>query len=111
MALVRACMCVRLAGTRRYNLNFITAFGCTGSRGIDFNKRSGSRAKEFFHESTHVFNKWELLFPDFLMLYLRFVVHQRVEWLCSRKESVTSRLYRGILKLSDSVAQVPTDGP
>ena len=108
------CMCdprLRLAGTRRYNLNFITTLAAASTRGIDLNKWGRSRAKEFFHESTHVFNKWELLFPDFLMLYLRFAAHQLAAWQCSRRESVILRLANGTLKRLDSAVQVPTDGP
>ena len=78
MTFVRACMCVRLAGTRRYNLNFITTLAAASTRGINLNKwGGGSRPKEFFHESTHVFNKWELHSQRYLMLYRICAVHQQ----------------------------------
>ena len=102
---------LRLAGTRRYNLNFITTLAAASTRGIDLNKWGRSRPKEFFDDSTHGFYKWELLFPDFLMLYLRFVVHQRVVCMLWKKESVIWKLANGILKRLDFAAQVPTDGP
>ena len=102
---------MRLAGARAYNLHFIAALTAASTCGIDLNRRRATRPKEFFHESTHGFYKWELSFLEFLMLYRIYAVHRRVGCMPWKKESTSWRLYRGTLKLSDSVAQVTTDGP